>query len=225
LAKSRYSCFLIVILILGIVIIADSSQAQTYHGHRFLDRNLAGGRIGVWTNTGDEKASPDFQYSMDFSKSSICADFFYDLRLGRALCLDFQLGLYSRGDVEYKRDSGKYVGSVNIYPFFVATKFYPLYTFESMPIHLYLQPGVGFVIGSQNIVDYDLYYTYDLIQQETRVGLSYMLSAGLEWPVADQIALLLNYKYVPVKFGSPLAQLKDYSGWSVTFGIGYIFSS
>ena len=214
----------LILLFWGVLLIPSSGWGQTYYRPQFLDRDLAGGRIGVWTNTGDEVAADDFEYSMEFSKSSICADFFYDWRLSRAIAFEVQIGLYSRGDIEYKRDSGKYVGSVNIYPFFVATKFYPLYSFESMPVHLYLQPGVGFVIGSQSIVDYDLYYTYDLIQQETRAGFSYMLSAGLEWPVADQISLLLNYKYVPVKFSKPLAQLEDYSGWSLTFGVGYILS-
>jgi len=221
----RPTVFLVplMLMILGIMFFPNPALGQSYHKPLFVDRNLAGARIGVWTNLGDENAPSG--YSLDFSRSSICAEFFYAWRLNRALCLDFQLGLYSRGEVEFKRDSGRYVGSVNIYPFFAGTKFYPLYTFESTPIHLYLQPGVGFVIGSQSIVDYGVYYDYDLVQQETRVSITYMLAAGLEWPVADQISLLLNYKYVPVKFGTALAQLKDYSGWSLTFGVGYILGS
>ncbi len=223
--RSKRFFVLVSLLFLGTVLYPNLALCQSYDRPLFLDRNLAGGRIGVWTNLGDENVSADSDYSLAFSKSSICAEFFYAWRLNRALCLDFQLGLYSRGEVEYKRDSGKYIGSINIFPLFVAAKFYPLYTFESMPVHLYFQPGVGFVIGSQSIVDYDVYYSYGKVQQETRVSITYMLGAGLDWPVADQISLLLNYKYVPIKFGSALAQLKDYSGWSLTFGVGYIFGS
>jgi opacity protein-like surface antigen len=216
---------LVILLLLGALIYPNLASCQSYDRPSFLDRNLAGGRIGVWTNVGDANVSADSDYSLEFAKSSICADFFYAWRLNRALCLDFQLGLYSRGEVEYKRDSGKYVGTVNIFPFFAAAKFYPLYKLESIPIHLYFQPGIGFVIGSQSVVDYNVYYGNNMVQQETRASITYMLAAGIDWPVADQISLLLNYKYVPVKFNSALAELKDYSGWSLTFGVGYIFGS
>lgn len=216
---------LISIAFWGLLLFPAGLFGQSDKGPVFLDRNLTGGRIGVWTNMGEEDVSPDADYSLEFSEGSIYAEFFYGWRINRALCLEIQLGLYSRGEVEYFRNSSKFIGSVNIYPIFLATKLYPLYAFEKIPVHLYIQPGFGIVIGSQSVVDYDVYYDYALVEQQTRAKLTYMLSTGLDWPVADQISLLFNYKYVPVKFGKPLAQLKDYSGWSVTFGVGYIFGS
>ena len=37
-----------------------------------------------------------------------------------------------------------------------------------------------------------------------------------------QIGLNIDFKYSPARFGKPLAGLKDYSGWSLTVGVGYI---
>jgi len=216
---------LIFVVFWGILLFPHGLFSQTNKEPVFLDRNLTGGKIGVWTNLGDEDVLPDSDYSLEFSKGSIYAEVFYDWRINRTVCLEIQLGLYSRGEVEYFRDSSKFIGSVNIYPIFLTTKLYPLYAFEKMPVHLYIQPGFGIVIGNQSVVDYDVYYDYALVEQQTRAKFTYMLSTGLDWPVADQISLLLNYKYVPVKFGKSLAQLRDYSGWSLTFGVGYIFGS
>nr|MBN2278586.1 hypothetical protein [candidate division Zixibacteria bacterium] len=193
----------------------------------FLDRHMAGGRIGVWTNTGDNGTQTE---EIDFSKSSVYAEFFYAHRLARPLAVEIMIGIYSRGDVEYRRDDElgvtTFTSSVNLYPIFVSAKFYPLYKIDNIPFHLYLQPGVGLVYGSQNVISYDEYYSsyYGFVYEESRAKFTYMLSGGIDLPLTSQLALTSNAKYVPVKFGKNLAQVKDYSGWSITLGVGYVFS-
>ena len=211
-------------LMLIIALIPTELRADQNQGPVFLDYNFAGGRIGVWSNTGDIAITGD-SAELEFSNSSIYAEFFYAYRLWRPVALEFNLAIYSRGDVEYLRDStlGTIVSSVNLYPIMVSAKIYPLYKFERAPIHFFIQPGIGLVIGTQNIIDYDQYYDYGYGSSETRAKITYTLGGGFDWPVADQIALTLSGRYVPVSFGKALARLNDYSGWTLTLGIGYIF--
>ncbi len=217
---------LLIMLVMSILIMAAKyTFAGEKRGPVFLDQNFAGGRIGVWTNLGDEKEVGDTAYTLDFAKSSIYAEFFYAHRIARPLALEFQFGIYSRGEMEHIRNdtSDIFISTVNIYPVMITAKFYPLYKFERAPFHIFLQPGFGLVVGTQNIVDYDYYYNYGFDNSETRAKFSYMLGGGIDWPVADQIGLTFAGKYIPVTFGKALANAKDYSGWTLTFGIGYIF--
>jgi opacity protein-like surface antigen len=196
---------------------------ETGGGDDFLNKHFAGGRIGVWSNTGDDEIPGDTAYSLDFSKSSLYAEFFYAHRISRPLSIEFFVGIYSRGDVEYFREENTLVSSASLFPFILSARLYPLYSVNNLPFHPYLQPGIGLVYGKQDIIDYDVYYDYGIIGENSRTKFTYSLSAGIDVPVADQIALTLNSRYTPVEFGKPLAQLKDYSGWAVTFGVGYIF--
>lgn len=190
----------------------------------FLDRDFAGGRIGVWENTGDENGDPEDNFDMEFSSTSVFAEFFYDYRVGPALAAEISIGIYSRGEVKYIRESDTYLGSVNLYPIMLGAKFYPFYAVKTSPLHLFLQPAVGIVIGRQNVVDYDESLGLGIVIDESRARFTYSLGLGFDWPVADQIGLTGNFKYTPVKFGEELARVSDYSGWSLTFGVGYIFS-
>jgi len=198
----------------------------------FLDKHIAGGRIGVWSNTGEEETADE---AVDFSKSSVYAEFFYAHRIWKPLSIEILLGIYSRGDVEYYRDVDPVTGnavstftsSVNLYPIFISPKFYPLYYVASMPLHIYLQPGVGLVYGSQRVVSYDENYSYyyGFQYEESRAKFTYLLSGGMEIPLSRQIAISSNIKYVPVKYGKKLAQIRDYSGWSFTLGAAYVFGN
>lgn len=105
----------------------------------------------------------------------------------------------------------------------ISTKYYPFYFAERFPLHLYLQPGFGLVYGKQDIINYIDYLDAGIVLEETQAKFTYMIGAGADWPVADQIALTFNLKYTPVDFKEKLAQIEDYSGWSLTVGVGYIF--
>jgi opacity protein-like surface antigen len=111
---------------------------------------------------------------------------------------------------------------VNIYPFFVTGKLYPLAQIANITVHPYFQFGGGIVHASRSGVDY--YYGVEFTE-DSETKLTYTLGGGIDFPVADQICLLANYRYLPVDFSDPLAGLKDYSGWQVTVGLAYTFHS
>ena len=187
----------------------------------FLEKDFIGGRLGVWTNTGADDAGLD-SVSLDFSSSSVYGEFFYAYRLARPLAIELSLGLYSRGEVKYIRVNDTYIGSVNLYPLLVGAKLYPLSTITKGSFHLNVQPGVGLVYGKQDVISYG-YTGYALLSEQSRAKFIYFLGVGADWALSYQIGLTASFKYMPVEFGKPLAELDDYSGWTLAFGVGYIF--
>lgn len=215
----------IIFIISGILILPLASSGLQLEKKGFPQKNFAGARIGAWTNSGDEAAPTDSPFSMEFDNSSVYGEFFYAIRVAPPLAVEISLGLYSRGDIQYSSSTATYVGAVNLYPMFLSTKLYPFFKLESLPIYIYAQPGLGFVYGSQSVIDYnDYYYTYyGYTAENTETKFTYMLGGGIDWPIGTNIGLTMSYKYMPVKFGQPLAEIKDYSGWTLTVGAGYIF--
>jgi len=213
----------IAFLICGLILIPNLSSALELEKRGFANKNFAGARVGAWTNSGDEELPSGTEYSLEFDNSSIYGEFFYSYRLAPMLAFEVSLGIYSRGDVQYSRDTDVFVGAVNLYPMFVTAKLYPFFKFETLPFYIYAQPGAGLVYASQSVIDYDDYYYYGYTGQESETKFTYSLGGGVDWPIAEQVGLTMNYKYIPVKFGEPLAEVKDYSGWTLTFGVGYIF--
>lgn len=216
----------IVFLVCAMFMIPCSVSGLELQKKGFADKSFIGGRIGAWSNIGDDNTPAGSDFDGDFSSSAVYGEFFYAYRVAAPLALEFSLGIYSRGDIEYSSQTNVFIGAVNIYPILVSAKLYPLYSFGQLPFHLYFQPGGGVVYANQTIIDYDdyyYYYYYGYTGEESETKLTYFLGGGVEVPVSDKIGLTMNYKYIPVEFGEPLAELKDYSGWTLTFGVGYIF--
>ncbi|MEW5922755.1 MAG: outer membrane beta-barrel protein [Candidatus Zixiibacteriota bacterium] len=214
-----------IILMAGVIFLSPASSALELVKKNFSDKNFAGARLGVWTNLGDKDAPEASGIDMEFDNSSVYGEFFYAFRVAPPLAVEISLGLYSRGDVLYSYETSTYIGAVNLYPVFLSAKLYPFYKLESLPFYPYAQPGVGFVYGSQSVIDYDdyYYYYYGYTAEDTETRFTYILGGGIDWPVASNIGLTASYKYMPVKFGEALAGVRDYSGWTLTIGVGYIF--
>lgn len=187
----------------------------------FHEKDFIGGRLGVWTNTGADDAGLD-SVALDFSSSSVYGEFFYAYRLARPIAIELSLGLYSRGEVKYIRVNDTYIGSVNLYPLLIGAKIYPLSAITKGSFHLNVQPGVGLVYGKQDVISYG-YTGYALLSEQSRAKFIYFLGVGADWALSYQIGLTASFKYMPVEFGKPLAELDDYSGWTLAFGVGYIF--
>ncbi len=183
----------------------------------FGHKHFAGFRVGAWTANGGSSALND---SLKYSKSSIYAEFFYAHRFFPSLAGEFSIGIFSRGDFTYLVQQDILLGTVNLYPIMVSAKIYPLAGITRGGIHPYFQAGGCLFFGRRTATDY--YYGYDFVDQSA-TKITYVIGGGIDFPVADQIGLTCNAKYIPVKFGSPLAGVKDYSGWQISFGIGYIF--
>jgi opacity protein-like surface antigen len=188
----------------------------------FENNNFAGGRFGAWVMTSNE----DFLDSLtDFTSSALYAEFFYAHRIAPFLSIEVSVGIFSQGDMAYDTDAGTTIGAAKIYPFFISGKMYPLNNLGNSSLYPYLRLGGGIVHGTRdyNTIYYNDPANYYLEESETKI--TYLLGAGIDWPIADQIGLNIDFKYAPVKFSNALAGLKDYSGWNLTFGVGYIFKS
>ncbi len=219
----RRSCHILLFIILfSSAVFAVDVNAVDSKPIGFGNNNFAGGRFGAWVMTTDE----DFLDSLtDFSSSALYAEFFYAHRIAPFLSTEVSIGIFSQGDMAYDTDAGVTIGAAKIYPFFISGKIYPVNNLGNSSLYPYLRLGGGIVHGTR---DYNtIYYgdpaNYYLEESETKI--TYLLGAGIDWPIADQIGLNIDFKYAPVKFRNALAGLKEYSGWNLAFGVGYIFKS
>ncbi|HHI02589.1 MAG TPA: hypothetical protein ENL22_03605 [candidate division Zixibacteria bacterium] len=188
----------------------------------FGNSHFLGGHFGAWVMTTDE----DFLDSLtDFSSSALYADFFYAHRVAPFLSVEFSIGIFSQGDLEYDTESGITTSAVKLYPFFLSAKLYPLSKYENFALWPYLRLGGGIVHGTRDFTS--IYYgdPANYYVEESQTKITYTWGFGIDWPIADQIGLSVDYRNTPIKFGKHLAGLKEYSGWSLTFGIGYILKS
>lgn len=215
--------FILSVLTVGANALEISRPADFYKKH------FAGGRIGAYSNTSGELPQQDAGFLHDFSSSSIYAEFFYAYRLARPLAAELSIGIFSRGDASYislADTAGNFVSDaisnpVIMYPIWFSLKIYPLYKFD-MPVHLFIQPGVGLIFGRHDIIDYITYSTY-AVATESRAKFAYLLAAGVDYPISQRLALTAGFKYLPADFGKPLARVEDYTGWTLAVGIGYLF--
>lgn len=188
----------------------------------FGNSHFIGGRFGAWTMTTNEEFIDSLT---DFSSSALYAEFFYSHRITPLLSGELSIGIFSQGDLEYDTQAGITKGAAKLYPIFLSVKLYPLATVKSISLWPYVRIGGGVVYGTRDFTS--IYYgdpaNYYLEESQTKI--SYTWGFGIDWPIADQIGLNLDFKNTPVKFGKHLAGLKDYSGWSLTFGVGYIMRS
>jgi len=210
------------LLIFSSVLSANLFAVEKKQPSRFGNSHVVGGRFGAWTMTTNE----DFLDSLtDFSSSVLYAEFFYAHRIAPFLATEFSIGIFSQGDMEYDSDAGVTSGAVKMYPFFLSAKFYPFSKFENFSLWPYLRVGGGLVYGTRDFTS--VYYNdpANYYVEESGTKITYTWGFGIDWPVADQIGLNIDFKNTPVKFGEALAGLKDFSGWSLTFGVGYILKS
>ena len=211
-------------LIPGFLLMATDLAALEKNPRSFGTAHYAGARVGAWVMTGTNDIE-DYQGNpIDFAGSSLYAEFFYAHRLNPRMALEFSIGIFSQGDIEYLTTEETLLGTVNVYPFLISGKVYPLTGIRGTSWYPYLRLGGGVVYGNRDATS-TYYYYDDYFLEESQLKITYMVGAGIDWPVADQIGLNLDFKYVPVKFGKALAGFRDYSGWELTFGIGYIFRS
>jgi hypothetical protein len=188
----------------------------------FAGKHFAGARFGVWTASENNTIYYAGGDSLAVSGSSAYGEFFYAHRISRPIAIELSLGILSRGDYRYYTSSEVLLGSVILYPILLTAKIYPLFGMANARIFPYLQAGGGVIYGKQDAIDY--YYGV-AFTNESETKLAYTLGAGIDWPVADQIGLCINFKYIPAEFKNDLAGVKDYSGWQLSFGVGYIFGS
>jgi hypothetical protein len=213
-----------VILILMIITLPSvNSHAVEKNSNLFHDKHFAGVRIGVYSAISNEVPAPfedDNIPTLKFTKSSAYIEFFYAHRLIKPASLEISFGVYKRGETKYSTAYGIAVQPVYLYPIFLSTKMYPFYL-TKMPFHLFIQPGGCLFYGRHEKIIFDGGYYF--LDQKSEIKFTYVLGAGIDFPIGKKFGLTAGYKYLPAEFGSELGGVRDYSGWTFTVGAGYIF--
>lgn len=211
---------------------AQTPQEQENPAHdSFLKSHQAGVRLGGWSNQGalPLDSVPDIQggyYRNDIAAGSFYLEGFLGYRLNRFLMLEFSLGLVSRGDVYLVEGTGgSSIGTLQLYPILAKLKVYP-FPRAVAGIYPYVVGGGGFYYGRHDIqfvTGIDAYYRAEF-GQTSQTDFNYVVGGGADWPVASVVAIDLNAQYMAVKFSENLIGVRDYSSFTVTVGVKYLFT-
>lgn len=189
-------------------------------------RHQAGVRIGVWANNGDTppaRVEDGFGNVLetDINSANIYLEAFGAYRLFSRGLLEVSVGFANRGDVNLQDAGREYFGNLILYPMLVQFKYYlpqPASSFRP-----YVGIGGGIYYGRHSVqFTNDVYFTFN---EASGTDLNYVLSGGVDMPVSNSIALGLDAKYMPIKFGKGLIEVTDYNALTVTFGFKYLFKS
>ncbi len=214
-AKSLLShlCAVVVLCVLSL-----SSHTASYAGD-LLSRTQAGGRLGVWINTGETGAGQTpTGFTQDFSNANLYAELFMSLPLSSRFRFEGALGVSNRSDINYNRASDEFTGSANLYPLQGLLRLYPFARKELFGLCPYVSAGGGFVFGSQRVTGASSVFG----TTKSAVDINYIFGAGIDIPISSNMALGAAAKYHNVYFGGDgFLGLRDYSGVDITFGLSY----
>ncbi len=184
----------------------------------FGGKDMMGGRVGVWVNTGDDGTAISITgLDQKVSSANLYGELHYSHALSNFFRADVGLGVSNRSDITATGNS--FTGQINIYPIQVALRVYPLGGFGLGKLYPYILGGAGLYIGSQTGSSFRSFTS----ASKTATDLNYVIGAGIDIPVAETIAISTAAKFYKIDFGSgKFLGLQDYSGYSITAGVSYI---
>jgi hypothetical protein len=182
--------------------------------------SMLGIRLGVWID--NNQTVKNDSISADFPDASFYTEFFYDYRLTRILMAELSLGVVSRGDATFNISDDSYIGTINLYSILVQLKFSPL-SGRTRSLHPFLVGGGGLVFGKHN-TDVTLVtgsaWRPELVEDNETAFLG-VFGGGVDIAISEQLGLTAVAKYYPIDFGDTLAEISDYSGLAISFGVAY----
>jgi hypothetical protein len=219
---------LLTILVLLVAVSVHAQQAPLTKEQHFNTSNQIGARIGFLGNLGDKPPVHDSgtysQYETDVKSGSFYAEGYAAFRIWRPLMFEISLGIVNRGDVTIDDFSSgnAYIGNLVLYPVQARLKCYPL---ASRPVSIqpYLMGGGGIVHGRNNIQFSSDYYAE--FREESATTFNFTLGGGFDMPISNQIGLDLNLTYLPIHFSRELFVVKNYSAFTITVGVKYLYTS
>jgi hypothetical protein len=182
--------------------------------------SMGGIRLGAWVD--QEESVENDSISADFPDASFYTELFYDLRITPVFLAEISLGIISRGDATFRYGDDKYIGTINLYPILLQLKFSPL-SGRSRTLHPFLVGGGGLVFGKHNtdIISVTGIYRHPDLVEDTETAFMSVIGGGVDIALADQVGLTIAAKYHAIDFGDSLAEISDYSGLAVSFGVAY----
>lgn len=182
---------------------------------------MIGIRFGFWNavEAKNIEGSPDQEITSKVSGPY--GEFFISSGMKKGFALEFSFGSYYRGETRISDSLGYYWKRVNIYPVSAELKFYPLSPIKKSRWQPYVDAGVAFVSG---IEDLRLGEYTVLVESGTNTYTTFGWHAGggIEFVLSRLFVIGADFKYRGVNFNETVGGLKDYSGPQVTVGLSYI---
>lgn len=230
-AKRVAAMVLAALLLAGIgSVVANEEKPES--GPLFSRQNQAGVRLGMWSHGGGDipdsipitinGEASDGYVMTNLKSGSFYLEGFYLWRLGSKIAVEFAGGTINRGSVTVNDAAGRSdVGDLILYPATIQAKLFPFRI--GSKIHPWLSAGIGMFIGRRTVQFSDSQFNDSNWEQQTEVDFTYVLSAGFDLPLADQIGLDFQVKYLPISFDKTLLTIHDYKAIAVTVGIKYLY--
>jgi len=184
--------------------------------------SAVGIRLGVWSDISNALPEVDPSFTTDLTKTGFATEIFFDIKIAPRIFCELSMAAVGRGDIVLRQGDSRLIGTVNLYPLLAQLKLSPLAT-PNHTVLPFILAGGGVAVGRQNtqfiIGTSQLYDPW--AGDRTEAAFIAVLGGGCDIIVADQIGLNFVGKYIPMKFNTALAGLKDFSGMSFEVGISY----
>lgn len=223
------------LLLAGLMVVPVSAQTQQQPStlDLFSRQNQVGIRLGAWISTGDDVPRETFtdpgsgeSVEADIATGSFIAEAFYCYRAWPNVAFEFSFGLSNRGDVISITPTPvgdiRDIGTLNVYPILLQVRLYAPLNFGSR-MQFYVSGGGGVYYGRNSIqISNDIYNSQ--FRESSDTDLNFVAGAGFDYVLADQFALGLNAKYMPISFDDELLRTSDWSAATVAVSVMYLFT-
>jgi outer membrane protein W len=185
---------------------------------------MFGVRMGFWSALDARNIQSPPAYEILTRVTAPYGEFFFSHGLKKGFAFELSLGSYYRGETRYNDSLGYYWKRVTIYPVSASAKYYPPFSGSNSPWRPYLDGGISFVSGVENlrIGEYSGPLTYVGDYTNTYLTAGLFGGVGMDLVLSRRFVLGLDFKYRWVKFGEQVGGLRDYSGPEVALGLCYI---
>lgn len=178
---------------------------------------MIGIRMGLWNAVEAKNMQAPLGEENLSDVTAPYGEFFISTGLKKGFALEFSLGSYFRGETRYSDSYGYYYWKrVTIYPISGELKFYPLSPIKPSRWQPYVDTGIGFVSGIENLRSGGYGGT------NTYLTFGWHVGGGIEFLLSRLFVIGADFKYRGVKFSDRVGGLKDYSGPEATLGLSYI---
>ena len=189
-----------------------------------------GFRVGAFANTTDELAKPTNVIRLKTNQTLFYIEAYVNYYLTDFAALAVNFGSYSKGEIRFDVYyngvyDGSFVGQAAIYPVQLGLKLSPFKKQLPLAAQPYVEGGGALIVGreSATLGTYNsifAQYTDGTLSSET--NLNWWLGGGVEIPLATTLQLDFMVKYINTHFSGDIVGIKNYSGWQITAGIGYL---
>jgi outer membrane protein W len=186
--------------------------------------HMFGIRMGFWSALDAKNVHGSPSHEVLTKVTAPYGELFFSNGLKKGFAFEISIGSYYRGETRYNDSLEYYWKRVTVYPVSGAIKYYPFFSQSHNLWQPYLDVGISFVSGVENLRlgEYvgPLTYVGDYTNTYLTLGLS--AGVGMDFVLSRFFVLGLDFKYRWVKFGKQVGGLKDYSGPEATLGLSYI---